>query len=230
MTAFLVMWIGSLRCDFVKFTDTSGTSPDPVSLQFGMWRYLFYSLVANVDGLYVFESCHGYPDYQEIDPTWKTAQAFSILAFIFGLFALIFSCIFACTIDSDDNFARSSWFAPGLYLTTGLFQGLSLLLLSSNACKNNAIVKLAAQTTYATFPETCSMNTGAKLIISATAFWLAAAFVSFAARKVDLIGEEVDKAFEKGDEVNKASEKGEDVEAADTEEKVEQAKPEEVAA
>ena len=38
VTAFILMWIGSIRCNFIKFTDTAGTS-EPVSLQFGIWYY-----------------------------------------------------------------------------------------------------------------------------------------------------------------------------------------------
>ncbi|KAL7532980.1 hypothetical protein ACHAXR_007656, partial [Thalassiosira sp. AJA248-18] len=186
ITAFLLMWIGSMRCDFIQFKDESGIAADnPPTLQFGMWRYQSYTYAVNVDGAFIFETCNYYPNYQEIDPTWKTAQAFSILAFIFGIFVLVGACAFACTIDGEDNFLTKSWLAPALYLTTAIFQGLSLLLLSSNACNKNLVVKTANQTTFAQFPDTCSLNTGANLIISATVMWFAAAFASFAARKIE---------------------------------------------
>lgn len=175
----------------------------------------------NVDGLWIFETCHGYPDYQEIDPTWKTAQAFAVMSFIMGIFVLIASCIFACSMDRDDNFVTRSWLAPAMYFTTALFQGLSLLLLASNACKDNAIVQLATKTSlWATFPDTCSLNKGANLIISATVFWFAAGLASAAARWVGR-----SPVAEGGEEAAKAKE-GEDVEAPvdGAEEKPEQAR------
>ena len=135
-----------------------------------------------------------------------------------GLFVLIASCVFACSIDAEESIVTKSWLAPSLYLATAIFQGLSLLLLSSNACKNNAIVNLAETTsTWADFPETCSLNTGGKLIISATAFWFAAAVASFGARKIER------SAAVEDEEAIKAVD-GQDAEAAEAEEVPEQAK------
>ncbi|KAL9188860.1 hypothetical protein ACHAXT_011350 [Thalassiosira profunda] len=185
ITAFFLMFIGALRCDFVKFTDTSDVFADPPSLQFGMWRWQSYTVATNFDGTFIFESCVGYPEYQDVDATWKTAQAFSIMTFIMGFIVLIFSCVFACTIDAEaENVSKQMW-VPVLYLVTGLFQGLSLLLLSSNACNDNLVVKRADAESLATFPDTCSLNTGANLIISATVFWFCAAFAAIGARKIE---------------------------------------------
>ena len=47
-----------------------------------MWRWQSYTVATNFDGTFVFESCVGYPEYQDVDATWKTAQAFSIMTFI----------------------------------------------------------------------------------------------------------------------------------------------------
>jgi len=82
-----------------------------------------------------------------------------------------------------------------LYLLTAISQGLTLLLLNSNACKGETLVDIAgiAMQDYS-FPETCSMATGAKLVVSATSFWGAAAVASFLAHKSEKeeIAEEVD--------------------------------------
>lgn len=179
VTAFVLMWIGSINCDFVKFTDTSGTSA-PISLQFGVWYYQFWSMVTSVDGRFVFESCHGYPDYMDIDPAWKAARAFSVMAFILSMIVFIVAIISACsTADSTRG-----WMAP-MYMLTCLCQGLMLLLLSSNACKNNMLVKGidAVNLSGIVFPETCSMAAGAKYIVSATVFWFVAGIASFTANK-----------------------------------------------
>ena len=199
-----------MRCDFIKFTDTS----TDISLQFGrkwwgysiykrwilffyliyysypdiilcaVWRYQGWSWLASGGGLYVFESCLYYPEEQEIDSMWKTAQAFAIIAFIMGLFVMIASCVFACAQDENANVSTArAWLAPN-YLLLTLFQGLTLLLLNSNACKDNFLVQGATATNpTANFPETCSLNTGANLIISATVLWFAAALASFSAAR-----------------------------------------------
>ena len=213
------MWIGTMRCDFIKFTDTS-TDTDPVSLQFGrkwwgysiyqrwificytykpcyfyiltnpvisgaVWRYQGWSWLASGGGLYVFESCLYYPEEQEIDATWKTAQAFAIITFIWGFFVMIASCVFGCAQGENGpanvSTARA-WVAPN-YLLLTIFQGLTLLLLNSNACNDNFLVEEANDTNPAEFPETCSLNTGANLIISATVLWFAAALASFSSAR-----------------------------------------------
>merc|ERR1711971_944334 len=136
-----------MRCNFIKFTDTSGTS-DPISLQFGIWYYRFWSLVTSVDGTFIFESCHEYPDFVDLDASWKAARAFSALAAIFGIAIFLSSIVSSCVSSARDALVHG-WMAPA-YLLTATFQGLSLLLLNSNACKNNLQIK---DLEYITFPD-----------------------------------------------------------------------------
>lgn len=175
------MWIGSINCNFVKFTDTSGTS-EPISLQFGIWYYQFWSLVYSASGTFVFESCHGYPDSIELDSSWKAARAFSILAFISAIIVLIAACMSLCGSNPGKSYV---WEAP-VYAMTAFFQGLTLLLLNSNACNGNTMVQsLDPSLSNVTFPDTCSMDTGAKLSISATVFFFASSVASFLAHKAE---------------------------------------------
>lgn len=189
-TAFILLWIGGIRCNFIKFTDTSGTS-EPISMQFGIWYYQFWSVVTSADGTFLFESCHGYPDYVELDATWKAARAFSVLTLIFGLVVFIVSLFSACAPNPDKPLTRG-WMAPA-YLLTAIFQGLMLLLLSSAACTNNVLVQNASAEYYpmrgVTFPDTCSIATGAKLTISATVFWAAAGVASYMAHRAEVKAE-----------------------------------------
>lgn len=63
---------------------------------------------------------------------------------------------------------------------TALFEGLTLLLLNSNVCKDNwDSGKLEGMGI--TLPETCSIDTGAKMAISAMVFFFAAGVASFLA-------------------------------------------------
>lgn len=188
------MWMASIRCNFIKFTATSGTS-EPISYQLGIWYYQWWSTVISSSGTYVFESCHGYPDAVTIDDSWKSARAFSVIAFVLSIIMIVAACVSACatnTIDYDRGHTRTqSWAAP-VYLLLAISEGLTLLLLNSNACKNN-IFRLLENLGGLTFPDTCSLATGGKLAISSTAFWAAAAVSSFLAHSAEKkeIAEEV---------------------------------------
>ena len=48
LTAFILMWVGGLRCNYVKFTDISGTS-EPISREFGIWFYQYWSTVVSLE-------------------------------------------------------------------------------------------------------------------------------------------------------------------------------------
>ncbi|KAL7540070.1 hypothetical protein ACHAXR_009852 [Thalassiosira sp. AJA248-18] len=190
VTAFILMWMGSIRCNFIKFTAISGAS-EPISLEFGIWYYQFWSIVTSVDGKYIFETCHGYPDSMPIDSNWKAARAFSVMTFIFALVVFITSIISACAPNSDKLSTRG-WMAPA-YLLTSFCQGLTLLILSSNACKDNILVQRETVGNI-DWPDTCSLAMGANLCISATVLWFAAGLASYAAHKAEKeeANEEVD--------------------------------------
>ena len=88
------------------------------------------------------------------------------------------------------------------------------MLLSSNACKSDVLLGLGGPALVnVTFEETCSISTGAKLVISATVFWFCAAVSSFFAHRA-----EITETLEEGGEVFKGEPgevgKEEDVEKA----------------
>lgn len=188
-TAFILLLIGTIHCNFIKFTDIYGTS-NPVSWHFGIWYYEFWSIVKSADGTFFLASCHGFPDYVELDATWKAARAFSVLTLISGLVVFIFS-YFPCAPNPDKPLTRG-WMAPAYFLTA-IFQGLMLLLLSSAACTNNVLVQNAPVEYWpmrdVAFPDTCSIATGAKLTISATVFWAAAGVASYMAHSAEVKAE-----------------------------------------
>jgi hypothetical protein len=139
---------------------------------------------------------------------------------------LVVASISACATSTGQAMLTHVWEAPA-YILTGICQGLTLLLLSSNACNSDVLIGLGgrklkpsvdvfscsryctleyiqsshsyyaytifhsciksyylvpilttAAKTLLNFGETCSMSTGAKFIVSATAFWVAAGVVS----------------------------------------------------
>ena len=83
--------------------------------------------------------------------------------------------------------------------------------MSSNACNNNAQVKQQNRLG-SDFPETCSLNTGANLIISATVLWFAAALSSYGAARMAKKDEggEADVDVELADKVEAAKAENEE--------------------
>ena len=140
-----------------------------------------------VEGTVVLETCNRYPDGTSIDTNWKSARAFSTMTLIIGgivTFISLLSCII--------NPSSTAYKAGGmLFLLCCLFQGLSLLMLDSNACKNNIVVdNLEAQfnsenSNQLQFNETCSMGQGAKCAIAATIFWFVAGVAAMKVKPQD---------------------------------------------
>jgi hypothetical protein len=192
----------------------------PFSMELGLWYYAFYTWVIQTSGsglglnVYQFDTCNTYESYTPIDPTWKTAQAFAIITFIFGLFTLLSVCVTSCVTNCysrENGFATTyGWTAP-LCLFTAISQGLVLLLLGSNACNSKVLIGLGGRQTWnATFPTVCSLSTGANLVISAVVFWFCAAVSTYMAHMF----EQKESAGDEGvggvaDEAAKKAEEGE---------------------
>ena len=85
-----------------------------------------------------------------------------------------------------------------MHLAAAVCQGLALLLLNSNVCLNNGLVKeLDFFMEGVTFPETCSLDIGAKLSIAAAASFFASAAASFCAHRAEKA--EIEKELEEED-------------------------------
>ena len=127
------------------------------------------------------KTCDSYPDSISLDDSWKAARAFSILAFIFGFITLVINLAAACA--RPDN--AKAVIGPG-YTLTCIFQGLNLLFINSNACKNNTLVKELNDPSSPMkdiyFQDACSISTGAKFIIAAVVLYFVASILSCVAR------------------------------------------------
>lgn len=123
------------------------------------------------------EACHQYPDYIDLDSTWKAARVFSMLTLVFALFVVFLNMLQSCA--SDPAKTKTRWLEAPMLLLTALFQGLSLLLLSSSACSNNQMVhelsNVESPMRDIDFQDTCSISTGSKVFISATVFYFLSA-------------------------------------------------------
>jgi len=62
-----------------------------------------------------------------------------------------------------------------VFLAMTLFQGLTLIFLSSSACKSNPLVTKLAEDQSIFYEDSCSFGWGTKVNIAAVLFWLTAA-------------------------------------------------------
>lgn len=189
-TAFLLNWASAFGCNFVSFTSTAGFT-QPVSVNFGIWSYQFWTIATSVGGSVIFETCHKYPADVAIDSDWRAARAFSILAIIFGGLYLFTNLIMGCIAPVR---AASRTEGPA-FLCASIFQGLSLLLLNSSVCNDNTLLKQLQNDAEdmgnlgMNFQDTCSMATGGKCAIAATVIYFAAALTSHMAVVAEEKGE-----------------------------------------
>jgi hypothetical protein len=163
---------------FLKFSSTAFGTSTPITVEFGIWYYESLAAISTTDGNYIVEYCQAYPDTVEIDASWKAARAFSVLVFIFACI-IVGTLLYASCFPARAGHSLGRCMPP-LYLLMAIFQGLTLLFLDSAACKANPLLDGLGSII---FQETCTISTGAKIFISATVFWAAAAVSSFKEQK-----------------------------------------------
>jgi hypothetical protein len=133
-------------------------------------------LYADGTGLYsyTYSSCTGYDDeYGTPNTKWNSAKAFSIIAVSVGGIALFASCV---------AFGQPKlWLFISLALAiTTLFQGLTFLFLSSNACtitgdQVNSMINHENTPDMVDIGQNCILSSGANAAISATVIWFVSA-------------------------------------------------------
>eukprot|EP00985_Skeletonema_marinoi_P013673 scaffold6831_cov144-Skeletonema_marinoi.AAC.1 len=189
--AFFLAWIGSLGCEFVQFTllpttnYNNNATQNPITVHFGIWyrqsvEFYNYSDSNGGGGYYKVSTCTGYSDDNiNIDPSWMAARAFSILVLILGGIALLLA-LATCCCANHVHVTNINRFNGGIYLLVTLFQGLTLIILSSKLCQNNDDIRqvMGQENVMYSFPDECNLSEGAKCIISATAFWFLAGILS----------------------------------------------------
>ena len=172
ISAITCSFLSSFWCRSIYFEPATTLAPQ---LSFGIWfqKETEFFVVSGSNGettLVEKNSCVSYSDLVPIDTKWKTARAFSIIAPVVGIFAI--GSIFCIRSDK-------AWKITGLILLlfVTLFQGLTFVLLQSNACQGiplldevqdniiwYALVKLA-------YPNNCLLGAGSTVNIIATVLW-----------------------------------------------------------
>lgn len=137
----------------------------------GLWNHkgwvYYYDYYGN---LYLAESCLTFSDAVYRDTKWKTAMAFSIIAFVFGFAAIVMTC---CMYGDENPMTKYVKMLGGFYVFVALCQGLTMLQLSSNFCQDNPLLTLTPRETNV-YNQECVWSTGIKLNISATVMYFCA--------------------------------------------------------
>jgi len=154
----LTIW-SNFVCQSIKFEPLQGNNLP--SLNFGIWNYKGTAAYQDYYGnVYAFKKCNSFPDSVNFDSKWKTAQAFSVIAFLLGFLSMFIACV------APPKMMKA---AAAFYVLVGFFQGLTMIQLSSDFCENNEFV--AGMDLY---QDSCEMDSGFKLNISATVFYFCA--------------------------------------------------------
>mmetsp|Transcript_424 Transcript_424/g.977 ORF Transcript_424/g.977 Transcript_424/m.977 type:complete len:159 (+) Transcript_424:408-884(+) len=125
-----------------------------------------------------------------VDASWMVARVFSVFALALGGCLVLFNSLVMCSvlageygvageIGSDPNARSCNTHGMDVlaHVLTGIFTGLILLVLNSNICKDNELVKGETSLEFQN-SDSCEFSTGLKLIASASMLWLLASFFS----------------------------------------------------
>jgi len=150
--AFACTFAANHKCNFVKITDTMDEN---VFLVRGLWK-----------GQWQFgEDCKSYKTGGfYIDRHWNSARFASVLADVLACFALLASCAAASPAARNKGTAGA---ATSVAIKACIFQGLTLLFLTSSACYS--------KTGIAENNSKCELSQAGNLSIAATVLWFVAA-------------------------------------------------------
>eukprot|EP00339_Tiarina_fusa_P010465 CAMPEP_0117012338 /NCGR_PEP_ID=MMETSP0472-20121206/10405_1 /TAXON_ID=693140 ORGANISM="Tiarina fusus, Strain LIS" /NCGR_SAMPLE_ID=MMETSP0472 /ASSEMBLY_ACC=CAM_ASM_000603 /LENGTH=251 /DNA_ID=CAMNT_0004715381 /DNA_START=48 /DNA_END=803 /DNA_ORIENTATION=- len=169
---------------FANFNCRSVTFDTPVGDRTLYASPFAYRTVASVefqDDLYLYNTCRSYRNLRndfgfdyEIDSKTKVVRAFAIMATVTGLIGMILSYVvpFLKTVTAQ------MWQGIGVLLMMScLFQGLSMMIMSSSICLDNpavAFLKELYPVFGSTLPDECEIGVGFKTNIAATALFFVA--------------------------------------------------------
>jgi hypothetical protein len=186
--AFTTAALASFWCETVKFVPSEDTPNSLPSLHFGIW-YQRQTEVESIEvgdnvRVVVRNTCVDYPGSIDIDSSWKTARAFSVMALLIGglvTFALVLApCAYSYA-------GKGRWQSLAIFclVVLPLFQGLTFLLFQSDACLENPVVSNIRNTEDQQqgldfYPDECEWDAGSSANVSAAVLWFVAGLAMLA--------------------------------------------------
>ena len=172
-TALVLSVVGNIWCETIVFHPTAAF-PDLPTLNFGVWLQQKVSYAVVNGQIYVGDTCVDYYSSTDIDSKWKVTRAFAVIAPVFGIIAI---CLLFPSCRGDGG-GTTSKIGGVVLLLTSLFQGLTLLILGSNACDASNVILV-----YTSYEQVCSFGWGTKLNISACVLFFVAGALMMAGAK-----------------------------------------------
>lgn len=205
--ALFLSLIGSFMCRFVSIFDNASQQ----DVYTGIWlKTTLYQLQSSQTGEWsLYKGCGSYPSGVPLDAKWKSAMAFSILAVVIGAFAL-FGVYFSACLPMTASRWRMVAFA---LVIASLFQGLTLLFLSSNACGSDRSF-FEEEYPFLDLADGCGMSWGANMCIAATTLWFVAGVTACKIKSPSELVTDLDRELDDKGEADQAekqadAEKGE---------------------
>jgi hypothetical protein len=179
--ALITATLASFWCETIKFIPSSRRRLSIPSLHFGLWSVRSTTIdnlgIAGNVRIVVRNTCVSYPSLLNIDSSWKAARAFSVVALILGCVVTLTLVVLSC-ISSD--FTKRSWslLVVLCLVILPLFQGLTFLILQSNACRDNAVVtSIGILQGVSSYSDECDWDAGSSANVAAVVLWFAAGMV-----------------------------------------------------
>lgn len=188
LTGFILNWFSIMNCDFVRLNLTYGSADDleTFALHYGIWSHQAWNSASDLDGTVVLQGCSGYANHADFGSATKWLQATSSMALIL---TLGLASIHILSTVSGRRIA-SPFFQCAGYITASISMGLTLLILNSTVCTENAVTDQFQ----GLFPHIdfdiagCSLSTGSNCAIAATVFYFFAGASCFAECKEENAG------------------------------------------
>lgn len=194
--AFLCSALSSFWCDTISFdvsndyNRSSSGGVTPQHFQLGPWSQRETEIVqVNAGGgesyLFVRDVCRSLPSGVDVDGKWKAVRAFSVIALLWGGALTVIIFFANCSYFLSDVGWKGV--AVQLAVAVTLCQGLTFLLLDSNACSTNPLLAAtppagfsnAAYTALieSVYEPECSWGAGMTTNVVATVCWFLAGTV-----------------------------------------------------
>mmetsp|Transcript_19801 Transcript_19801/g.35948 ORF Transcript_19801/g.35948 Transcript_19801/m.35948 type:complete len:223 (+) Transcript_19801:409-1077(+) len=161
----ILSFLANISCSAVSFYSPLRNG---IKMEFGVFMRKGIVLWEDWNGNPVMsKTCFNYDgDFMDPDAKWKTAKAFAIIAIVLGT---LLPCVGCCMPKFEKPIGAC-------LLLVCLFQGLTLLILESNLCKNNAVIDLfnaviPDEAADKRFPTECSRDWGYNCNIACVIFW-----------------------------------------------------------
>lgn len=191
MLAFMLSSISSFWCESVSFKLADNTTYAPNQISFipeevkvGPWSQMETEVATYNAGngqviVQVRNVCRDFADGTDIDAKWKTVRAFSIITLVVGGLLAVLLLFTNCSYYLSEK----SWNIVMIHflVVLPLYQGLTFLLLNSNACSVNPLFGEPPPTSVSAdvwnnflstvYEEDCSWSSGMTCNVIATVLW-----------------------------------------------------------